>query len=88
MNPYDIPWSWSPSKLGCFKLKFNGAWKGNPWVPRYGGVLQDHKGNILWIVVGSIGNDTNNATKVQGLIQNPMVAIQCDFSSVKVEGDY
>ena len=51
-----------------YKLNFDGEVKGNPRETSYGGVCRNSKGEIIQIFYGSIGFDTNNSTKLEGMI--------------------
>lgn len=55
-------------------LNFDGASKGNPGRVGYGGIFKDHKGKPLLIFLGSIGWDTNNSAKLEGLWQGLILA--------------
>ena len=63
------PSLWSPPLARVFKLNFDGASRGNSGPPGYGGVCRYANGKVLAIYLGAIGSDTNNSTKLEGLIQ-------------------
>lgn len=49
------------------KLNFDGASKGNPGKAGYIRAFRDHIGKALLILLGSIGWDTNNSAKLEGV---------------------
>ncbi|KAH9305379.1 hypothetical protein KI387_009783 [Taxus chinensis] len=51
---------WHPPYLNWYKLNFDGASEGNPGNVAGGGVIWDHKGNIIAVYVGKIGIQTNH----------------------------
>ena len=66
-NPSSL-YSWSPPLPQVFKLNFDGASRGNLGPTDYGGVYRDSNGSILSVYLGAIGTDSNNSTKLEGLI--------------------
>ena len=51
----NIPEAWEPPPLNMYRLKFNGAVKGNPGPNGLGGVFRNAIGEILGIYWGFIG---------------------------------
>lgn len=49
------------------QLNFDGASKGNLGMIGYGGIFRDQGGKPLLLFLGSIGWDTNNLAKLEGL---------------------
>ena len=62
------PLLWIPPQAGTFKINVDGAAKGNPGLAGYGGVIINSRGSILSLFWGSIGSNTNNIAKLEGLI--------------------
>lgn len=69
------------------KLNFDGASKGNHGPTGFGLVLRDEKGSSLHISAGSLGYDSNNATKIWALIKGLLLAQQHDYNQIVLEGD-
>jgi hypothetical protein len=63
------PSSWQPLPLGFLKLNFDGASKGNPRPVGFGDVFWDCKGDILHFLAHNIGYNTNNSTKLRGMLK-------------------
>jgi ribonuclease HI len=72
---------------GFIKLNFDGASKGNPGLYSFGVVFRDDQGNILLILAGSLGHDTNNVAELWALIQGLITANRMGFTKLIVEGD-
>lgn len=68
-------------------LNFDGASKGNPGKARFGGIFRNHKGNVLQTFMWSIGWDTNNSTKLEGMWQGLLLAQSNRFLPIIIEGD-
>jgi hypothetical protein len=68
------PTMWKAPETGYHKMNFDGASKGNPGPAGYGAVIRNNKGEILHIVAGSIGHNTNNATEIWGLLRGLQAA--------------
>lgn len=81
------PLFWSPPTSNSFKLNFDGAAKGNPGLTSFGGVFRKEVGAVIHIYYGSIGKDTNNATKLEGLWRGICITDQKNFFPLEVEGD-
>ena len=64
---YFLSYPLDPPTKGVLKLNFDGVSKGNPGNFGFGGVIQNHKGEILLIYHGNIGHNSDNATKLEGL---------------------
>jgi ribonuclease HI len=69
------------------KLNFDGASKGNLGPVGYGVVFRDDNGIILHILVGSLGNDTNNVVELWDLIKGIHTTTSLGFHKLIVEGD-
>lgn len=52
----------------------------------YGGALRTKQGIITYVFYGFIGNDTNNAEELEGLLQGLQQAKQVGVSNLIVEG--
>lgn len=68
------PLNWSPPVSNSYKLNFDGVAKGNPCPASYGGVFRNEMGTVLHNYHGTIGNDTNNATELEGLWKEICIA--------------
>ena len=75
----------SPPRV--FKLNFDGASRGNPGQARFGGLVRDHEGRIRIVFMGSIGEDTNNSAKLEGLLHGAEMLIRRGFLPMIIEGD-
>ena len=60
---------WNPPPIGFLKLNFDGASKGNPRKVGYGFIIHDYSGKMISYGYGFLGNDSNNAAEIEGLIQ-------------------
>eukprot|EP00253_Pinus_taeda_P020626 PITA_20626 len=47
--------SWQPPPEACLKLNFDGASRGNPGIAGIGGVIRNHKGDIIHIFLQIVG---------------------------------
>lgn len=81
------PLIWSPPASNSYKLNFDGAAKGNPGLAGYGGVFRNKLGTVLHIYHGTIGKDTNNTAKFEGLWKGICIAEHKFFFPLEVEGD-
>ena len=79
--------SWIGPPAGSFKLNVNGAAKGNLGPAGYGGTIRNSKGDILSLFYGSIGSNTNNMAKIEGLINGLKWVIQTGENPLVAEGD-
>jgi ribonuclease HI len=66
--------------MGFVKLNFDGASKGNAGPVGYGAVFKDDNGLILHILVGSLGNDTNNVFELWDLLNSSKLPPPLDFT--------
>eukprot|EP00253_Pinus_taeda_P011321 PITA_11321 len=57
--PKDSP-GWHKPPAGFLKLNFDGASRGNPGLAGIGGVIRNHRGEILYIYSQALGEATNN----------------------------
>ena len=78
---------WLPPPRQVYKLNFDGAAKGNPGAARSGGICRNSDGEILHIFFGSIGEDTNNSTELEGMLQGVKIVIREGWLPTMVEGD-
>eukprot|EP00253_Pinus_taeda_P024712 PITA_24712 len=81
------PLQWSPPAASSYKLNFDGVAKGNAGSAGFGGVFRNDKGADLHIYYGSIGKDTNNVVKLEGLWKGICIANQKKNFPLEVEGD-
>jgi len=77
-----------PPPKGFLKYNTNGASNGNSGTARYGGVLRDEEGNIIFIFHYHLGKATNNMAEVMALEQCLEFLIQNHCSNFIVEADY
>ena len=63
------PTRWTPPPLGFIKINFDGASRGKPGPTEFGSVLQNHVGEIIHLVVGFLGENTNNVAELLSLIR-------------------
>jgi ribonuclease HI len=78
---------WKALETGYHKMNFDGASKGNPGPTGYGAVIRNNKGEILHIVAGNIGYNTNNAGELWGLLRGLQVDKDHELFPIIVEGD-
>ena len=81
------PEVWSPPFNGFIKLNFDGASKGNPGQAGYGGVFRTTTGQAIGVFHGFIGQDTNNAAELEGLLHGLHLARQLNWFPLIIEGD-
>lgn len=70
-----------------FQLNFDGASKGNPGKTGFCGSIRNYQGTPLITFVGSIGWNTNNATKLEGIWRGLNLVQERGFFPLIVEGD-
>ena len=56
-----------PSPHGFLKVNIDGAFKGNPGLAGFGGVIRDEQGQIKEIFHGHLGKATNNMVELMAL---------------------
>jgi hypothetical protein len=78
---------WMRPPVGFFKVNFDGASKGNPGSVGFGVVIRDDTGQIIYVSVGSLGVDTNNAAKLWALIKGIQATMSLGIQKLVVEGD-
>ena len=78
---------WLPSPRKVYNLNFDGETKGNPRMAGFGGTCRNSDGEILHIFLGSIGEDTNNLTELEGMLQGINIVIRKGWLLTMVEGD-
>jgi hypothetical protein len=81
------PTIWTPPPTDFIKINFDGASKGNPGPAGYGATLRNSRGEILCLVVGYLGETTNNAVELMGLLQGLQIAIARHSHKLILEGD-
>jgi ribonuclease HI len=59
----------APPPPGFYKVNFDGASKGNPGHLGYGVVIRRSLFQIQILIAKNLGCDTNNSTKIWGLIK-------------------
>ena len=81
------PKLWSPPPRLVFKLKFDGASRGNPGAAGYGGLCKNSQGRIIFIFMGTIGRDTNNPVALEGILQGLNCLVRSNNFLAIIEGD-
>jgi ribonuclease HI len=61
--------------------------KGNPGPAGYGAVIHNNKGEILHIIAGNLGHNTNNAAEIWGLLKGLQAAKEQELFPIIAEGD-
>ena len=70
-----------------FKLNFDGASRGNPGAARFGGLCKESEGRVVFVFLGSIGQDTNNSAELEGMLQDLHCLVHSNSFPVIIEGD-
>lgn len=76
------PTHWQRPPWGFLRLNFDGASKGNPDPKEFGVVFRNDQGLVLFIMVGSIRYDTNNATELWVLIRGIQAATSLGYQKL------
>jgi ribonuclease HI len=84
---HSSPTTWSPPPTDFIKINFDGASKGNPGPVGYGATLRNSNGEILCLVAGYLGETTNNAVELTGLLQGLQATIDKHCHKLILEGD-
>eukprot|EP00253_Pinus_taeda_P028466 PITA_28466 len=79
--------SWQPPPEACLKLNFDGASRGNPGIAGIGGVIRNHKGDIVHIFCRSLGECTNNEAEFAAMEQGLRILRSRRQGNFIVEGD-
>lgn len=80
-------WLWVPPHVGCFKLNFDGASKGNPGKAGFGCVLWDHDHNVILVTYSLLGVCNAIKTKAISLLMGLREFDRFRLKGCKVEGD-
>lgn len=83
----NIAIKWSPPSIGNLKVNVDGASFRNPGLARYGCVLQNSRGQILWVKAGPIGVQNALFTKLVGILEGLRLLKAMDLRGCIVEGD-
>jgi ribonuclease HI len=78
---------WKAPETWCHKMNFDGASKGNPGPAGYGAVIRNNKGEILHIVTGNIGYNTNNVAEIWGRLRGLQATKDQKLFPIIAEGD-
>jgi ribonuclease HI len=81
------PTLWEAPSRNFFKLNFDGASKGNPGLAGYEAVIRNSDGEILHILAGSMGHNTNNTVEIWSLLCGLQVASELHLFSLITESD-
>eukprot|EP00253_Pinus_taeda_P023451 PITA_23451 len=79
--------NWQPPPEACLKLNFDGASRGNPGIAGIGGVIRNHRGDIIHIFCRSMGECTNNEAEFAAMEQGLRVLKSSTQGNFIVEGD-
>lgn len=79
--------SWNYPPVGWLKLNFDGASRGNPGMAGIGGIIRNHKGDILHIYCKALGEGTNNEMEFAALEQGLRILRDMQNYTAVVEGD-
>jgi ribonuclease HI len=72
---------------GYFKINFDGASKGNPGPTGFGATIRNNKGDILLLIAGNMGHNTNNIVELWGMLKGLQAALDQGLKLLFVEGD-
>lgn len=78
---------WQPPPEACLKMNFDGASRGNPGTAGIGGVIRNHKGDIVHIFCRSLGECTNNEAEFAAMEQGLKILKSRRQGNFIVEGD-
>ncbi|XP_059076287.1 uncharacterized protein LOC131073118 [Cryptomeria japonica] len=78
---------WECPPLSWVKLNFDGASKGNSGRARYGAIVRDDRGDLLWCVSGFLGIASNNEADLKGLEVGLTSCVDKGFKKVVIKGD-
>ena len=78
---------WDALPKDWFKLNFDGASKGNSGPAGYGVIIQNGKGEIIHILVGNMGHNTNIVVEIWSLLCGLQAASEKDIFPLIAEGD-
>ena len=67
-NHSNSPTRWTPPPPGFIKINIDGASRGNPGPTGFDLVLRNHTGEIIHLVAGFLGENTNNVADLLSLI--------------------
>jgi hypothetical protein len=81
------PTLWEAPSCNFFKLNFDGASKGNLGPASYRAVIQNSDGEILHILAGSMGHNTNNSAEIWSLLYGLQVDLELHLFPLIAEGD-
>lgn len=84
---HSSPTIWTPPPTDFIKINFEGASKGNSGLAGYGATLRNSNGEILCLVAGYLGETTNNAAELTGLLQGLQATIDRHRHKLILEGD-
>eukprot|EP00253_Pinus_taeda_P017898 PITA_17898 len=79
--------SWQLPPEACLKLNFDGASRGNPGIAGIGGVIRNHRGDIIHIFCRSLGECTNNEAEFTAMEQGLKILRSFRQGNFIVEGD-
>eukprot|EP00253_Pinus_taeda_P013888 PITA_13888 len=78
---------WQLPPEACLKLNFDGASRGNPGIAGIGGVIRNHRGDIIHIFCRSLGECTNNEAEFAAMEQGLKILRSFRQGNFIVEGD-
>lgn len=78
---------WTKPSIGWVKLNTDGASLGNPGIAGAGGLLRDHKGQLIFAFKEPLGHSTNTMAEPKALHRGLLLSWQHGFSKIWVEVD-
>lgn len=78
---------WEPPPEGAFKLNIDGAARSNPGEAGIGGIIRDHKGNMISAFSKNIGIASNNKAEVWALYLGIKIANELEITDIIIETD-
>ncbi|KAL0462889.1 UNVERIFIED_CONTAM: putative ribonuclease H protein [Sesamum latifolium] len=79
--------TWLKPEPEWMKLNTDGASRGNPGVAVAGGLLRNHKGEVLWAFFEPLGTTTNTVAELQALFRGLQISLEKGFPRVWIELD-
>ena len=78
---------WRPPAYDFWKLKFDGASRGNLGPSRFGACIRNPSGQVLAITIAPFPFDINNIAEAYALLAGLILAKQACFHRLHIEGD-
>jgi ribonuclease HI len=81
------PTTWTPPPTRFTKIIFYGASKGNPGPVGFRAILRNSNGEILHLVAGYLGFNTNNVVDIWSLLRGIKLETDHHYNKIIAEGD-